>query len=130
MNKKQIFIGLGILALAGIGIGIYLNKKKKATTSAPATTTTQAQASTNIPGNATNDQFNKLVEIANKVGSDWFKGVPSEKMKDMLGKWKANLTKSDAEVLITTIGKKEKDWTATEKINFSVLFAKWTGKKL
>jgi len=120
MNKK-IYIGLGILAAIGIGFGIYAYKKKKS-----ATTTSVKE----IPGNATPDQFNKLVETANKGGSDWFQGATPEKLKEFLTKWTANLTKSDGEVLITTIGKKEKDWTPTEKIKFTELFTKWTGKKI
>lgn len=120
----------GSLALGLPAMLITTPFKNKILKEGDASTSTSTGKQENvIPGNATPDQFDKLVEKA-KGSSNIFYGLSTEKFKELLNKWTANLTKSDAEVLITTMGKKEKDWTPTERIKFTELFIKWTGKHI
>lgn len=113
---KKTLITIGVLALVGAAIAgvVHYNKNKT--------------ASDKDSGMATKDQFDKFVEGIKKTGGDIFDGATADQMKKYSDKWQANLTRFDGDSLITLSGKKEKDWTPSEKVNFMLLFKKFMGK--
>jgi dsDNA-binding SOS-regulon protein len=122
MNSRN----LAIAILSGVAIGFagwyFLSyRPKQAAKSGDGKST----------GNkATFDQYDKFVDTATKGGSDILQGASASKLTEMRNKFVANLSKNDADKMIAILSKKEREWTASEKIDFVALFAKWTGKNL
>jgi hypothetical protein len=104
MNRNlKIFIGVIVL-----GVGGYFAYKKFTT--------------------PTKEQFDRLVQTSKDNGSDLFSGATTQ----MLEKWFKgfqSLTKKEAEFMIEMAEKKEKNWSATEKMEFERIW-KMLVKKL
>lgn len=119
MNKKYLFIGLGILAIAGISVGVYVwNKNKNKKKAETKTSIKDATAS------ATKEQFDKYFDLQAK-SDNMFRGISDVRKKQLFDNWAKNLTKADGDVFIALGGKKEKDLTSIEKNKVDDLFKKW-----
>ncbi len=100
--KAKWWIISGVI-LVGAGVGGYFIYKK-----------------INTP---TKEQFDRFVKTANESGADMFEGLSPLQLEEQFKLFK-KITKKEAERLIDLIGKKESNWTASEKIEFSNIFLK------
>lgn len=123
-TKWAIGISIGVVLIGGtlLVVNYRFNKGKSKTLAEQ-----KKQKTVSIP---TEKQFDTLVELANKKGSDWFQGVSATQLKDSRNKFINNLSSEDANHItyLTDIG--EKNWTASQKIQFSDILFKWTGKRI
>jgi len=99
-TKKWIVVGLLVV---GAGVGGYFILKK-----------------INTP---TKEQFDRFVKTANESGADMFEGLSPLQLEEQFKLFK-KITKKEAERLIDLIGKKESNWTASEKIQFANIYSK------
>ncbi len=116
--KTPVKIGLGIAGLVGLSLLFFSFKPKD---DRPDYIDESGGFS------ASNDQFDKLVDIANKSKSDLFENVSGAKLAQMRKAFTANLTAKEANALITLVGRSESTWKASDKINFVALLKKLQG---
>ena len=112
-RTRNLLIGVFVL---GLGITAFATRKYW-----------MPKKSSKKKGMATSNQFDDFYKNINAIGSDMFEGSSAQKLADLKNKFLKNLTKEDADKLIDIAKTKEKDWSASQKINFPVLFKKWTG---
>lgn len=82
--------------------------------------------STTSEPNATKEQFDRYVSVQKASGDDMFRGISSERSKQLQNDWVKNLTRSEADVFITLGSRKEKNFTTAEKNKMDVLLKKWS----
>jgi hypothetical protein len=100
----KIALGIGIpLVLIGGGVGAWYYFKLKF---------------------VTRKQFNELVDTANRKGSDIFEDLPSYKLDEFYNNTKKNMTSNEVYGLTQLIEKGEKEWSDSDKKNWSI----WMGK--
>jgi hypothetical protein len=131
MKNKGLLIAVGlgiVVGLTGWYFLVYkprkdeLNKKKTESKDDKDKTTTTGEG-------ATNEQFDKLVKVMSTKGGDMFVGASAEKLSAMRNRFTSKLSKQEADKFIDIAGKKEMDWSASEKIDFTTILVKWAGKK-
>lgn len=114
MNKgTKIFLGVGAAAVLTTVIVLAVKSGKKPS----------SDSALDKPADASD--FDLLYLTFNQTGKDIFVGASDffkEQMKTLLIK---NLTKRDVKRLIEIIKKKERDWTPSEKNEFSEIYNKW-----
>lgn len=123
---------LGVLAtLAGIGAVVGLSiaatkKSDKSTSSKGDLPPAEPNSSTSDGiGMATNDQFQTVYDEAKRISSDMFENLSASQLSAMRSSFTKKLTSAEANMLIYALGKKESDWSVSEKIMVDTILKKW-----
>ncbi len=128
-QSTKIFIAVGVLVLIGGGATAYAMSvpKKRGENDLSNPDGTNNANSIIALGNATNEQFEILAKIADKVGSDIFAGSSASQLSSMRTAFTQRLTYKEAQLLTSLLNKKSSDWSVDDRIQFASILKKWRG---